>query len=179
MRSGESAHSRELALPQFEHPWHYGNDPFRTQSVSWDQETPDDDQGVNNETFQQFLQDIHQHQNNLHPTDQAASLGHGLTQQLASTNFDLNNQSKFSNACTPLEEADDDGRLDISDCDIANFSPYLAHESSGHIEPDLPSRDTFDNSYVWIVHTNSIHHLALVSCRCCGPDSLPLDLIMC
>ena len=110
VKSRELAHNRESASPQFEHPWNYGNDPFRTQSVSWDQETPDDNQRVDNETFKQFLQDIHQHQNNLHPTDQVASLGRGLTQQLASTNFDPNNQSTFSNACMPLEEADDNGR---------------------------------------------------------------------
>ena len=79
----------------------------------------------------------------------------------------------------PLEEADHDGGLDISDCNIANFSPYLAHESSGHIEPNFPSGDAFNNSYVQIMHTNGIHHLALVSCRYCGPDSLPLNLIMC
>ena len=43
VKSGESAHNRESASPQFEHPWDYGNNPFGTQSVSWDQETLDDD----------------------------------------------------------------------------------------------------------------------------------------
>ena len=147
--------------------------------MSQDQQNADDARGVNDETFKKFLQDLHWHHNNLDPTEQAASLGHGLSQELASPNFDLDNQSAFSNDRTPFQEADDDGGLDIPNHDISGFSPYLAPKSNGHTEPDLPSRDAFDNSYVRIVHTNGIHHLALVSCQCCGPDFLPLDLIAC
>ena len=143
----ELAHNRESST-QFEHSWDYGNDPFRTQSMSQDQQNADDAQGVDDETFEQFLQDLHRHHNNLDPTEQAASLGHGSSQELASPNFDLDNQSAFSNERTTFQEADDDGRLDITDCDIASFSPYLAHKSSGHIEPDFPSGDAFNNSYV-------------------------------
>ncbi|KAF8965105.1 hypothetical protein BDZ97DRAFT_1659385, partial [Flammula alnicola] len=30
-----------------------------------------------------------------------------------------------------------------------------------------------------MLHTNGIHHLAMVSCRCRGPDQLPVDLVAC
>lgn len=39
--------------------------------------------------------------------------------------------------------------------------------------------DGLNNAYVKIVHTNGIHHLAMVSCVCHGPDLLPMDLIAC
>ena len=32
-------------------------------------------------------------------------------------------------------------------------------------------------TYVCVVHTNGIHHIALVNCVCCGNENLPGDLI--
>ena len=40
-----------------------------------------------------------------------------------------------------------------------------------------PARDALYNSYVHIIHTNGVHHIALVSCPCCTNDQIPLDLM--
>ena len=43
----------------------------------------------------------------------------------------------------------------------------------------IPKVDALNNAYVWIVHTNGIHHLAMVSCVCHGSHLLPMDLVAC
>ena len=32
-------------------------------------------------------------------------------------------------------------------------------------------------TYVHVVHTNRIHNVAMISCKCCGQDVLPCDLL--
>ncbi|PPQ80263.1 hypothetical protein CVT25_003702 [Psilocybe cyanescens] len=41
----------------------------------------------------------------------------------------------------------------------------------------IPTADGLNNSYVRVVHTNGLHHLAMVSCSCRGANILPLDLM--
>ncbi|KAM6489952.1 hypothetical protein JOM56_014531, partial [Amanita muscaria] len=43
--------------------------------------------------------------------------------------------------------------------------------------PDIPMADALNNTYVRIVHTNGIHHLAMVTCHCQGAHQVPLDLV--
>ena len=38
-----------------------------------------------------------------------------------------------------------------------------------------PARDALYNSYVHIIHTNGVHHIALVSCPYCTNNQIPLD----
>lgn len=42
-----------------------------------------------------------------------------------------------------------------------------------------PNVDALNNTYVRIMHTNGIHHLAMVNCSCRGQDQIPLDLVAC
>ncbi|KAF8814639.1 hypothetical protein BYT27DRAFT_7081535, partial [Phlegmacium glaucopus] len=42
---------------------------------------------------------------------------------------------------------------------------------------DAPRADALNNVHVRIVHTNGIHYLAMVACKCQGEHILPMDLI--
>jgi hypothetical protein len=44
-------------------------------------------------------------------------------------------------------------------------------------EDTRPGSDGLNNTYVRIVHTNGIHHLAMVTCLCQGEQNVPLDLV--
>ena len=46
------------------------------------------------------------------------------------------------------------------------------------MHPKTPSYDHLNNPLVRVIHTNSIHHLALLTCECCGNESAT-DLIHC
>ena len=37
--------------------------------------------------------------------------------------------------------------------------------------------DSLNNSYIHVVHTNGIYHLAMVTCQCQGEHQIPLDLV--
>ena len=44
--------------------------------------------------------------------------------------------------------------------------------------PDaVPTADALNNSYIRVVHTNGIHHMAMVTCQCQGEHRIPLDLV--
>ncbi len=43
--------------------------------------------------------------------------------------------------------------------------------------PVAPQRDALNNQYVRVVHTNGLHHIALVSCSCRGQENMIMDLI--
>ena len=73
-------------------------------------------------------------------------------------------------------EEDDETVVGEADADI-HLLQYLP-EQTEDASPDIPTNDLFNNSYVQIVHTNGLHHLAMVSCQCRGADLLPLDLIV-
>jgi hypothetical protein len=42
---------------------------------------------------------------------------------------------------------------------------------------DIPHGDSLNNPYVRVVHTNGIHHLALVHCNCQGPEVTHCDIM--
>jgi hypothetical protein len=70
------------------------------------------------------------------------------------------------------------GEFNMTPGDIAQtYSPApVPHaESSG----PFPRADAFQNAYVRVMHTNGMHHIAMVGCRCHGDTQLPLDLIAC
>jgi hypothetical protein len=73
-------------------------------------------------------------------------------------------------------EADDDTLVADSDADIT-LPQYLPERIDGDAQ-EMPHRDAFNNAYIRVVHTNGLHHLAMVSCRCRGTDLLPRDLIV-
>lgn len=51
-------------------------------------------------------------------------------------------------------------------------------DSRPETEP-RPSADGLNNAYVRVLHTNGIHHIAMVTCTCHGQDKIPLDLVAC
>ncbi|PPQ94190.1 LOW QUALITY PROTEIN: hypothetical protein CVT25_003780 [Psilocybe cyanescens] len=63
---------------------------------------------------------------------------------------------------------------------ITHHQDYLKALNIGDADPTtaIPTTDGLNNSYVRVVHTNGLHHLAMVSCSCRGPDVLPLDLMV-
>jgi hypothetical protein len=80
----------------------------------------------------------------------------------------------------------DDG--DAAEADIPGFIQYLDPSNrSSHREADAdadyvdpgsrPKADALNNTYVCIVHTNGIHHLAMVTCLCHGEHNVPLNLV--
>lgn len=88
-----------------------------------------------------------------------------------------------------MMEDDDEGdrvdtEADVQDMDAgtAGFTSYM-NERLG-LGPDqyqdstrnAPNSDALDNQYIRVVHTNGIHHIALVFCTCQGHD-LTTDLI--
>ncbi|KDR67377.1 hypothetical protein GALMADRAFT_79915 [Galerina marginata CBS 339.88] len=40
-----------------------------------------------------------------------------------------------------------------------------------------PTADALDNTYVRVIHTNGIHHLAMLTCNCHGAENITLDLV--
>jgi hypothetical protein len=88
-----------------------------------------------------------------------------------------------------LEDDDDelvDTEADLQDMDAgtAGFTNYMNERSSA--DPLLPSQqsipiapncDALSNQYIRVVHTNGIHHIALVACTCQGHENITTDLI--
>ena len=89
----------------------------------------------------------------------------------------------------------DECEVEHADEDIHGFEPYLPHPDSmqrnqrveqtdaeletGNAEPStrVPTADALNNSYIRVVHTNGIHHLAMVTCHCQGEHRIPLELV--
>jgi hypothetical protein len=100
-------------------------------------------------------------------------------------------------------DGDDSESGDRAEEDVHGFQPYLG-ETSGmgntvpddeaeassrlDLDPDVdmewtqarrPGADGLNNSYVRVLHTNGIHHLAMVTCNCQGEHHVALDLVAC
>jgi CxC2 like cysteine cluster associated with KDZ transposases len=74
-----------------------------------------------------------------------------------------------------IDEDDvDDG--ENPDDDKLDGNPYLASASAGAGAGAGASSATF-GTYVRVIHSNGIHHIAMVSCQCHGQEFLPLDLL--
>jgi hypothetical protein len=134
-----------------------GSVPRNRQDVDDDEADMDIDDETDERTaevaedqeFEQFLNDLRRREN---------------------TNAD-NDEDPFDD-----REEDDDETL-IAEAEGGLPVPdYLGADMN---MPDVPTRDAFQNSYVRVVHTNGLHHLAMVSCRCRGAECLPRDLIAC
>lgn len=96
---------------------------------------------------------------------------------------------------------------ELAEANIRGFEPYLGFSNEQEVEAEAddvlgpkvqepgsdadkgdsmdwgdnakPGADALNNTYVRVVHSNGIHHLAMVSCHCQGADSIPLDLVAC
>jgi hypothetical protein len=81
-------------------------------------------------------------------------------------------------------DGDDDSEVHQANEDIHGFPPYLlsihltddavptadtARSATAIPCPDaIPTADALNNSYICVVHTNGIHHMAMVTCQCQG-----------
>ena len=79
-----------------------------------------------------------------------------------------------------------DTEADIQDMDAgtAGFTNYMqdvlgadSANPSHSSMPTPPNCDALSNQYVRVVHTNGVHHIALVSCTCQGHEKITTDLI--
>jgi hypothetical protein len=82
-----------------------------------------------------------------------------------------------------------DTEADVQDVDAgtAGFTNYMNERlrpeppppdlPSWDTLPDAPNSDALNNQYVRVVHTNGLHHIALVSCTCQGHENITTDLI--
>ena len=57
---------------------------------------------------------------------------------------------------------------------VCNANANATHDSS---EDTRPASDTLHNTYVQVIHSNGIHHLAMVTCLSHGADNNSLDLV--
>jgi CxC2 like cysteine cluster associated with KDZ transposases len=57
-------------------------------------------------------------------------------------------------------------------------TPESRPDSGARQEP-RPEADGLNNAYVRVLHTNGIHHIAMVTCSCLGQDKIALDLVAC
>ncbi|KAH9481976.1 hypothetical protein JR316_0006506 [Psilocybe cubensis] len=84
-----------------------------------------------------------------------------------------------------FEDVDDEAEVGDADSDVRFMPAYLSPPTVGNRDPNstftgnAPFADGLNNSYVRVVHTNGLHHLAMVSCVCHGSGQLPLDLMAC
>ena len=128
----------------------------------------------------------------MHNMDDVEWMGNDVTEVLDDESFkkylDNLHQCKANDAPIKgsafFQEANDDAAVVDADADVAHLPAYLEcsnnfASSAEHYVGSIPAGDIFNNFYVRIVHTNGIHHMAMVTCQCCGDDQLPLDLITC
>lgn len=88
-----------------------------------------------------------------------------------------------------MEEDDSDmvdTEADVEDMDAgtAGFTNYMNGQPGPdpdlHLQdviPNAPNCDALSNQYIRVVHTNGIHHIALVFCTCQGHEKITTDLI--
>ena len=72
------------------------------------------------------------------------------------------------------ELADTEGDIQDMDAGTAGFTDYINHRLGTDSDdiPDAPNCDALSNQYVRVVHTNGIHHIALVACTCQGHEKI-------
>ena len=97
----------------------------------------------------------------------------GLLKRCQNQNDEDNEDGRDEASTTDVDE---DATF-VGDSDVDIGGPEYLPQNPEDESRQVPNRDAFNNSYVHIVHTNGLHHLALVSCQCHGMDCLPQDLI--
>jgi len=93
-------------------------------------------------------------------------------------------QQRTDSEAEPYPEANPDADADaaaeadvpLANDDLDNFQPYL-QAAALFGDRNAPTSDALDNTYVRVIHTNGVHHLAMVACRCRGSANVPLDLL--
>jgi hypothetical protein len=87
-------------------------------------------------------------------------------------------------------DSNDETEVEQANEDVHGFQPYLPNPNQtadavplanaaqpAAAVPTVPTADALNNSYIRVVHTTGIHHLAMVTCQCQGEHQIPLDLV--
>lgn len=74
-------------------------------------------------------------------------------------------------------EVDDDMEEEEIDPQITNQYLHENFDADYVAGSGIESAQTVVGTYVRVVHTNGIHHIAMLSCECKGQDILPSDLV--
>jgi hypothetical protein len=90
---------------------------------------------------------------------------------------ELREHSKDHSSDGEQDDAEMEDELEEEETDAPISNPYLPHEFDSGTGPGLASAVPIMGTYIRVVHTNGIHHIAMVSCECRGHDILPLDLL--
>jgi len=82
-------------------------------------------------------------------------------------------QQRTDSDAEPYPEANPDADADadaaaeadvpLANDDLDNFQPYL-QAAALFGDRNAPTSDALDNTYVRVIHTNGVHHLAMVAC---------------
>ena len=86
----------------------------------------------------------------------------------------------------PADESDERPGEYHSMCNLPNESDKSLVEyhsdleyMNGYLANNAPRQDALTNHYVWIVHTNGIHRIALITCGCHSAEAVHADLMYC
>lgn len=150
-------------------PERWEDDPMESAPGNIPMPDPNDEI-LQDKAFEKYLENL-RNKGSRYAKDDDADLPNGFTEPNDST-----------------ELADADAEMDMALEYLQ--TPYISFSaagsmSDGHVpiptdaSTPIPRSDALNNSYVRVVHTNGIHHLAMVCCRCRGPDDVPLDLVAC
>ena len=90
--------------------------------------------------------------------------------------FDTNAaENDIQNVVEYLGPSKDSGDSGVG-VDGDNSSGPDTDSRSGPVAEERPEADGLNNAYVRVLHTNGIHHIAMVTCSCQGQDKIALDL---
>ena len=90
------------------------------------------------------------------------------------------NLDDFMEEENPQGEDDADADVQDHDAGAAGFVNYIQHEQPESPNPEFGSalhRDALNDQYVRVVHTNGVHHIAMVCCTCRDKESIINDAI--
>ena len=74
-------------------------------------------------------------------------------------------------AFIPMDDGHIDSNADESEEDNRSDLDYM----NEYLANNAPRQDVLTNHYVWIMHTNGIHQIALVTCSCHSANAIHAD----
>ncbi|KAG6914541.1 hypothetical protein DXG01_016746 [Tephrocybe rancida] len=74
-----------------------------------------------------------------------------------------------------MDDAEDDDQLESDDPEV--IAPIPLPRSGIEDRQRVPTSDALNNSYVHVVHVNSVHHTPLTWCGCRGEAAITGDLV--
>jgi hypothetical protein len=84
-------------------------------------------------------------------------------------------ESGSRNSTNNIDDVEDD--MEEEELEEPIFNHYLPNDIEADSHSHSGSAQRILGSYVRVVHTNGIHHIAMITCECEGPGHLPNDLL--